>query len=429
MKRLFSIGILLTMIMGFFCVLPPAEASAANINLSVRVEGPVNNIINEPHYNYVNNTTGDYALVSDVLKKVLKSNNITFEAYDKYCYFTKIGKYAEETVNSVYVGWSYAINGVPIENTKTNVTVKNGDKVVLYYGDMRVAVPSYKAGLNDNGSITLTFLYTGVDNEWKYVTNVPLTGATVLWDGKNYTTDNKGNVTIPPIYSSGGNHVLQIQRYTPDVTLKSGEKCANVVRLSPNNKLEITNFTDLTGYEWGKPFIYDLVTKGIINGLNSTTYDPGGFLTRAQVVKMLFQIKGANIYDYRGYSSFADVAIGEWYTPYINWAKNSGVTQGVDAANFSPNGSITREDFASMLKRFGDKEGVNLKPTVKVPVFQDEALIADYAKDAVYALASVEIIKGYEEPKNVFNFHPQSNTTRVEGAKMLSIFQEKKING
>ena len=65
-----------------------------------------------------------------------------------------------------------------------------------------------------------------------------------------------------------------------------------------------------------------------------------------------------------------------------------------------------------MIKRVIDLK--NIKVEAKEAIFNDNTLISDYAKDAVYAVRSSGIIEGYEGM-----FNPKSSLTRAEAATVI----------
>ncbi|MDO4542640.1 MAG: S-layer homology domain-containing protein [Bacillota bacterium] len=405
--------------LGVFAVATPV--SAGEISLNIRIEGPVDTIVAVKDYAIETEDNENTVTAGKAFQQVLKDSNIKNECYTDYCYFSKIGNYAESRINGYYIGWSYGINGKPIDNTRKNVKVANGDDLVLYYADMNRAFPDYYLEIGDDSSVTLTFSYSGDDSNGDSVTGAPLSNATVYWDGRKFTTDNSGRVVIPSAYAAGGSHSIQVERYLPGVTLATGEPCPNVLRYPAGKTVEYINFIDLSSAQWARTYIYNLVYRGVINGISADTFCPTENLTRAELVKMLCTIRGDDVNGYKGYSYFEDVAPGQWYAPYVNWAKDQNVTTGTSPETFGPDEPITREDFVTMLYRFTMTNGVNLGDNGKEANFADAGSISEHAVAAVSALCKADIINGYYEA-GVFVFKPKAFTTRAEGAKMLSLY-------
>lgn len=424
MKKRKLAGLILGIIcFSFFLAAFTQPVLAQEIKVNLRIEGPVDTIVDVSDYPVETGIAQSTIPAADVFKQVLTDSNIKYKVYDEYCYFTSIGKYSETKIGDYYIGWSYGINGQPMDNTKENVQVRNGDSLVLYYGDMRKAFPSYYLQLRKDGSVSIKFTYTGDNGDMVGVKNQPLANARVCWDDKEFITNDNGVVVIPREYAIGGVHSLNVERFIPGVTLATGEPCPNVLRLPLGNTVEYINFGDLDNHQWAKNYIYNLVYLNVINGTSPDCFQPAGNLTRAQFVKMLCAMKGVDVAKYSGYTNFSDVPQNKWYTPYVNWAKENMVTNGIDKDRFGPDESITRQDFVTMLYRFSLQEDITLKTGELDVDFSDAGEIRNYALDSVNALLEAGIINGYKENGNTL-FKPFNFTTRAEAAKMLSVYYD-----
>ena len=77
--------------------------------------------------------------------------------------------------------------------------------------------------------------------------------------------------------------------------------------------------------------------------------------------------------------------------------------------------SATREQMATMIVRAADKFKVTLPQTSPKILFSDDALIASYAKDAVYALQRAGIVGGTGGGM----FSPQGISKRGDISKVI----------
>lgn len=181
-------------------------------------------------------------------------------------------------------------------------------------------------------------------------------------------------------------------------------------------------FTDVAEGRWSYPYIKTLCQAGVVNGMTATTFQPAGRVTRAQFVKMLACAAGADVSG-AGDAGFADVRPGAWYAPYVAWAVQSGVTTGVTATAFQPEGLISREQMAAMLYRWTQRSGIALPETQAPMAFTDGARISAYAREAVAAMQRAGILNGYAEAAG-YSFRPANSATREEAAKILCLFYE-----
>lgn len=184
--------------------------------------------------------------------------------------------------------------------------------------------------------------------------------------------------------------------------------------------IDVPEFTDVPKDAWYHDYVYDLVYRGVVNGMTATTYEPEGKLTRAQFVKLLAcSLAGAEtLKTYEGKHPFKD-SEGHWAEAYIAWAKDKGIVEGVSATEFDPEAPITREQMATIFGRYALKQGIELpKSENAAGSFPDADKISEYAREFVELMRIAGILNGYEDG----TFRPQGNATRAEAAKLFSLF-------
>ena len=96
-----------------------------------------------------------------------------------------------------------------------------------------------------------------------------------------------------------------------------------------------------------------------------------------------------------------------------NLASN-GVIKGIDENNFGAGINITRQDMAVIILRAAQAKGIDLTPVREYAGFDDEADIADYAKEAVKTLYEAGIINGRGN-----SFEPNENASRAESVYII----------
>lgn len=104
-------------------------------------------------------------------------------------------------------------------------------------------------------------------------------------------------------------------------------------------------------------------------------------------------------------------------------AYNIGITNGTSDTTFSPDALITREQMATMMTRALTKAGKDTSRPESAKLFADDSEFSGYAKDSIYYMSSIEIIKGVGENK----FNAKGNASR-EQALAISIRCVKKVN-
>ena len=85
--------------------------------------------------------------------------------------------------------------------------------------------------------------------------------------------------------------------------------------------------------------------KGISDGTA-----PEGTINRAQMVTMLYRAAGSP--EVEGASAFTDISADSYYAKAAAWAAKNGITAGVGNGRFEPNGTCTRGQIATFLYRY-----------------------------------------------------------------------------
>jgi len=172
-------------------------------------------------------------------------------------------------------------------------------------------------------------------------------------------------------------------------------------------------FDDISGH-WAESYINSLGAHGYVNGTGNRMFSPNAPLTRAQFVQIIYNAFG-NGDDSSPVVPFDDCDSGAWYAKALNWAYANGIINGYSSTMFGPGDHITREQMAVLIVRAAEKFEVTFPSTNDRKAFDDDSLIASYAKDAVYTMQQADIISG--KPGNIFD--PNGSATRGEMAKVM----------
>ena len=108
------------------------------------------------------------------------------------------------------------------------------------------------------------------------------------------------------------------------------------------------DFTDTKGH-WAEPYIDFASARELLNGISEDTFAPEQPTTRAMMWTMLWRAAGSPAP--QTMSSFADVSADAYYAAAVAWAAEQGITNGVSATQFQPNGACTRAQIAAFLYR------------------------------------------------------------------------------
>ena len=129
--------------------------------------------------------------------------------------------------------------------------------------------------------------------------------------------------------------------------------CTLVTFCLPTFAAQETNnvFKDVDASTDAGKAIYKLYNAGIVNGNGDGTYTPANPVTRAELCKMVNNIKGFKEIDN---TSFSDVTPDKWYYTHVIIGKKAGYINGFPDGTFRGDEYITREQvFAVICRAFG----------------------------------------------------------------------------
>jgi hypothetical protein len=118
---------------------------------------------------------------------------------------------------------------------------------------------------------------------------------------------------------------------------------------SPEPKSTTTSFTDVNANEYYAKAVAWAVENGITNGTGDKTFSPNATCTRAQVVTFLWRYENKPVVS--STTSFTDVVAGSYYADAVNWAVANGITTGTSSTTFRPNNTCTRGMVVTFLYR------------------------------------------------------------------------------
>ena len=179
-------------------------------------------------------------------------------------------------------------------------------------------------------------------------------------------------------------------------------------------------FTDVYETDSFYDAVVDVYKKGLMAGTSDTTFSPNATLTRAMVVKTLYNIEGMpKVY---GRSSFTDVPSNEWYSDAVAWAQSVGIASGMTKTTFNPNGYVTKEQAAQFLYTYAKFKGYNVSEVSTLTGYVDAP--TGWSRPAVSWAVGSGIMKGYGSGYAMY-LAPSTNALRSDIAMMLSNFTDK----
>ena len=176
-------------------------------------------------------------------------------------------------------------------------------------------------------------------------------------------------------------------------------------------------FNDVSDH-WAKNDITFVTARELFGGVGDERFDPNGSMTRAMLVTVLGRLCDAEVAGQT--SSFSDVNKSVWYSPYVAWASENGIVNGIGNNRFDPDTPVTREETSVIIVKFGQFMDCKPKQITEEMKFMDVESISAWAIDAVAEVQKAGIMNGKEQ----FLFDPKGSTTRAEMSAILRRFIE-----
>ena len=177
-------------------------------------------------------------------------------------------------------------------------------------------------------------------------------------------------------------------------------------------------YQDVQQGDWYYSAVSFAYYNGLMNGVADMLFDPNGTMTRAMLVTVLWRLDGGSA---DGTSPYTDVPEGTWYTDGVIWATENGIVNGVGNGKFDPNGTVTREQIATILYRYAAYRGVDVTDRASLDLFTDAGAVSDFARAPMQWAVQTKLISGRLDHKQLY-LAPQSGGTRAEVATILMRF-------
>ena len=172
-----------------------------------------------------------------------------------------------------------------------------------------------------------------------------------------------------------------------------------------------TSFPDVNSSYWGYKDVIFAANRGLFKGDENGIFDAKGTMSRGMFVTVLGRLQGIDTAKYSE-KIFDDVKVDSWYGPYVAWAFENKISDGIGNNLFDPNAPISREQICTLLVRYLDSQGIKIPEGEDFGDFPDTESISGWALDAVNRFKRTGIVKGNEYGE----FKPQDNASRGAGA-------------
>ena len=253
-----------------------------------------------------------------------------------------------------------------------NKPVERSKRLTLSYSldliNKKTASGTYTEPTNENA--VLDYVMT-TNEEGQLIFPVPTVSYTVSGGGGG--GGGGGSITIPDDVPTGldlKNHYGYIIGYpvdyytgkpTTDQTKKPVRPEGKITRaevatiyfrmLTDENRAanwnQVSGFSDVKSSAWYNNAISTLTKAGILKGYEDGTFQPNGYITRAEFATIAIRFFSGV---YEGEDLFPDIK-GHWAEDYINNAANKGLVKGYEDGTFGPDRYITRAEAVTLVNR------------------------------------------------------------------------------
>ena len=246
--------------------------------------------------------------------------------------------------------------------------------------------------------------------------------------------ETNGGSALPDLTKPAGT-VIDLSGYEP---VKAGERfggwyadpaltaAVTTVTLTQNTTVyaawrdPCAAFTDIDRDAWYHDSVDYVIRNGLMNGMSASRFAPQESLTRAQLVTILYRMRGAP--EISGKAPFRDVRSGSWYEKAVIWAAETGVVAGYPDGTFRPDQPITREQIAVIFYRCAGASPVSRDC---LSAFPDSGQISAYARDAMNWAVYIVLINGVRDTSTgIVSLNPQDTATRAQIAAIIQRYRK-----
>ena len=178
---------------------------------------------------------------------------------------------------------------------------------------------------------------------------------------------------------------------------------------TPNRKA--TDFRDFDRSAWYAEAVSAAVDNGLLYGKSSTTLDPNGDMTRAEMAAIINRSFGC--YKTADISQYKDVSKSKWYYKDVALAVQMGTYNGRSSSSMAPDSPITRQEAMTVVARALELDYDSYSKT-DLSVFSDRSEISNWALPYVRAMIGADYIHGRGKI-----LAPLDNITRSEFAQIF----------
>ena len=221
----------------------------------------------------------------------------------------------------------------------------------------QITVPTGSGVTNEDGKVTVG--YEDADGDrWTLTVKVIRTDTKRPISGSAVSIGKTGNITVK---LPDGTDLDAKHQVTVIVTdHKKAPQQGKNVTVKGDLGQSAAGKTDKNG-ELTVPEVEQTERHGVyIVGYTDGTFGPSRSMTRSEAAAIFARLlaeKNGDTITTAATTKFADIPAHAWYSGYVKYLSNNGITYGKSRTVFAPNDAITRAEFTTMAVRFFDVYG------------------------------------------------------------------------
>lgn len=150
-------------------------------------------------------------------------------------------------------------------------------------------------------------------------------------------------------------------------------------------------FADVKEGDWYYEAISYVYEQGYFSGMGGGLFSPNTSMSRAMLATVLYRLSGES---YTGSANFNDVPEDIWYTTAVAWANEKGIVKGMGGNCFAPDAFVTREQMVTMLYRYQEYRAGNVSARGNLSTFPDGAEVSSWAEEGVAWAVGKKLLTG-----------------------------------
>jgi hypothetical protein len=180
--------------------------------------------------------------------------------------------------------------------------------------------------------------------------------------------------------------------------------------------VKVSDFTDVAEKAWYYDAVANAVDKKLFNGTSKTTFSPENSMTRGMFATVLHRMEGNPVVI--SIAPFKDINSKDYFYNGVVWSYTNKIVMGVTEDTFVPGSDITREQIATLFYRTAQYDGKNTT-LGDFSSFPDASNVDGYAEEAMKWAVGNGLIKGSDG-----QLLPRDNATRAQVAQMFLNYQK-----